>query len=85
MVFQWPCGTVALSRSPRGAQPRSGAMLVLVQVSSMNTRRDGSIRPWYFTHCARRRATSGRVPLGRDQRLFLCVSPSAWTNSHTER
>ena len=23
--------------------------------------------------------------LGRDQRLFLCVSPSAWTNSHTVR
>ena len=41
MVFQWPCGTAAFSRSPRGAQPRSGAMLVLVQVSSMNTRRDG--------------------------------------------
>ncbi len=28
---------------PRGAQPRSGAMLVLVQVSSMKTRRSGSI------------------------------------------
>jgi len=25
--------------------PRSGAMLVFVQVSSMNTRREGSIRP----------------------------------------
>jgi hypothetical protein len=29
---------------PRGAQPRRGAMLVLVQVSSMKTRREGSIR-----------------------------------------
>ena len=44
VVFQWPCGTLALSRMPRGAQPRSGAMLVLVQVSSMKTRRAGSIR-----------------------------------------
>src|SRR5580700_7665886 len=35
-------------------------MLVLAQVSSMNTRREGSSRPWYFRHCARRRATSGR-------------------------
>src|SRR5215475_10084890 len=35
-------------------------MLVLAQVSSMKTRRVGSIRPWYFFHCARRRATSGR-------------------------
>ena len=32
-------------RWPRGAQPRSGAMLVLVQVSSMKTRREGSNRP----------------------------------------
>ena len=32
-------------RSPFGAQPLSGAMLVLAQVSSMNTRRRGSIQP----------------------------------------
>src|SRR5215207_4070753 len=35
-------------------------MLVLVQVSSMKTRRAGSTRSWYLIHCARRRATSGR-------------------------
>src|SRR5277367_2115384 len=35
-------------------------MLVLAQVSSMKTRREGSSRPWYFLHCARRLATSGR-------------------------
>src|SRR5712692_8519648 len=35
-------------------------MLVLVQVSSMKTRRTGSIRLWRAVHCARRRATSGR-------------------------
>src|SRR6516164_2795181 len=60
MVFQWPWGTLATSLSPRGAQPRSGSMLVFVQVSSMNTRRLGSIRLWRFVHWARRRATSGR-------------------------
>jgi hypothetical protein len=27
----------------------------------------------------------GAIPLAGDQRLFLCVSRSAWTNSHTER
>src|ERR1700704_4895823 len=52
MVCQRPCGTLALIRWPRGAQPRSGAMLVLVQVSSMNTRREGSIRSRYLVHCA---------------------------------
>src|SRR5690606_35724028 len=35
-------------------------MLVLAQVSSMNTSRRGSSRPWYFLHCSRRRATLGR-------------------------
>lgn len=44
-VFQWPCGTLACSLWPRGAQPRIGAMLVLAQVSSMNTSRRGSRRP----------------------------------------
>jgi hypothetical protein len=43
-VFQWPCGTRASRRRPRGPQPRRGAMLVLTQVSSMKTSRPGSIR-----------------------------------------
>src|ERR1700691_4857701 len=60
MVCQRTCGTLALMRCPRSAQPRSGAILVLVQVSSMNTSRVGSIRSLYLAHCARRRATSGR-------------------------
>lgn len=60
MVFQRPCGTLALSLWPRGAQPLSGAMLVLVQVSSIKTRRVGAIRLWYLVHCARRRTISGR-------------------------
>src|SRR5215831_5640674 len=60
MVFQWPWGTFAPNRSPLGAQPRSGSMFVFVHVSSMNTRRLGSIPLWRFVHWARRRATSGR-------------------------
>jgi hypothetical protein len=35
-------------------------MFVLTQVSSINTRRLGSTSPQYFSHCARRRATSAR-------------------------
>ena len=38
--------TLSARRSPFGAQPRSLVMLVLVQVSSMKTRRRGSMRPW---------------------------------------
>src|SRR6266404_3134248 len=60
MVFQRPCGTLVGSLSPRGAHPRKGAMSVLVQVSSMKTRRSGSTRSWYLIHWARRLATSGR-------------------------
>ena len=36
MVFQWPKGALPRSRTPRGAQPRSGAMLVFVQVVNKN-------------------------------------------------
>ena len=45
MVFQRPWGTKAVRRSPRGAHPNNGAILVLVQVSSMNTNRAGSMLP----------------------------------------
>src|SRR5262249_12725925 len=55
-----PCGTLATSRVPLAHRPYRRVMLVLAQVSSMKTRRLGSMRPWYFFHCARRRATSGR-------------------------
>ncbi|KQZ20776.1 hypothetical protein ASD47_25570 [Caulobacter sp. Root1472] len=44
-VFQRPNGALALRRAPQGLQPRRGAMLVLAQVSSMNTRRSASMRP----------------------------------------
>jgi hypothetical protein len=39
MVFQWPKGALPGRRAPLGAQPLSGAMLVVVQVSSMKTSR----------------------------------------------
>jgi hypothetical protein len=42
VVFQWPCGILPTNRSPRGARPRSRALLVLVPVSSMKTNREGS-------------------------------------------
>jgi hypothetical protein len=45
IVRQWPWGTWAISRVPRWPHPLSGAMLVFTQVSSMNTRRLGSILP----------------------------------------
>jgi hypothetical protein len=45
MVFQWPKGADASRRCPLGPQPRSGAMLVLIQVSSMKTKREVSILP----------------------------------------
>src|SRR6185437_3353766 len=44
IVFQRPCGTLVVSLHPRGAHPRKGAISVLVQVSSMKTRRSGSTR-----------------------------------------
>ena len=45
VVLQWPCGTLAVSLLPNSDQPRKMAMLVLVQVSSMKTRRSGSTWP----------------------------------------
>lgn len=41
-------------------RPWCRVMLVLAQVSSMNTRRRGSMRSWDFFHHTRRRAMSGR-------------------------
>ena len=59
-----------MNRRPDAHQPQVGAMLVLAHVSSMQTRRLGSIRAWYFFHLTRRRATSGRsCSLG--SRLFF--------------
>jgi hypothetical protein len=77
MVLQRPCGTLAGSRERRYPQPRSGAMLVLVQVSSMKTRRTGSIPLWCAVDCARRRATSGRSCALASTDFFVKLSFSA--------
>jgi hypothetical protein len=60
MVRQWRCGAKPLSRVLVGPHPRS-AMLVLIHVSSMKTRRRGSMRACHDRQCRRRRATSERV------------------------
>src|SRR6266404_9707978 len=60
VVFQWPCGTLPTSRSPRGARPRSRAILVEVPVSSMKTSRSGSSLACLSDHAVRAAATSGR-------------------------
>jgi hypothetical protein len=54
---------------PHGAHPLSGAMVVLVQVSSMKTSREGSIRKQLKMKVSLRRKIPGDVlerPLVRD-------------------
>ena len=60
VVFQWPCGILPTSRSPRGARPRRRAMFVEVPVSSMKTRWSGSSLSWSSADAIRATATSGR-------------------------
>src|SRR6516162_9319977 len=48
IVFQWPCGTWPTSRSPRAQRPYSRTILVLAEVSSMNTGRAGSNMRCFF-------------------------------------
>ena len=63
-------------RFPLGPQPRNGAMLVLIQVSSMKTRRSGSMRPCQERHRRRRRATSSRL-CSSANRVFFERQPFA--------
>lgn len=60
MVVQRRCGTAAIRRRPRSARPCGRVMLVLAQVSAMNTKRAGSTRPWCCVQRARLRAMSGQ-------------------------
>jgi hypothetical protein len=60
VVIQWPCGTGATSRCPRGARPKSRTILVFAPVSSMNTRRPGFRPGWLARHSSRALATSAR-------------------------
>ena len=51
---------------------------------------DSAYRDAHFREAVRRKGGNPprhvrAIPLAGDQRLFLCVSLSAWTNSHTER
>src|ERR1700680_414978 len=59
-VFQWPCGTFATRRSPRGLRPYRRTILVVTAVSSMKTRRDGASDGCSAFNWARAAATSGR-------------------------
>src|SRR6202163_3517329 len=59
-VFQWPCGTLATRRSPRGERPRCRTILVVTAVSSMKTRRGASSFDCSPFSSARAAATSGR-------------------------
>src|SRR5579863_10693715 len=60
-VRLWPCGASVRRRLPLGPQPRNGAMLVLIQVSSIKTSLFGSKWPCQDRQRARRRATSARA------------------------
>ena len=60
VVFQWPCGTPARQRSPRGARPRSRAILVDSPVSSMKTSFAGSRSSWLSNQARRLFRMSGR-------------------------
>ncbi len=44
MVFQRPCGILLGILWPRGAHPRKTVISVLVQISSLKTKRSGSMR-----------------------------------------
>src|SRR5436305_3184256 len=60
-VRQWPCGVKLRTRSPFGPHPRRGAMLVLIQVSSIKTRRRGSSLACHECQRWRLRAMSERA------------------------
>ncbi len=60
VVFQRPWGIAARRRWPRGARPRSLAIVVLAPVSLMKIRRSGSSSGWLSNHGSRCCAMSGR-------------------------
>src|SRR4029078_12011971 len=60
MVFQCPCGTRPIRRSPRRQRPLSRTILVLAAVSSTNTRCAGSNMPCSRIQRRRARTTSAR-------------------------
>src|ERR1700704_1481940 len=70
IVFQCPCGTRPISRSPRGQRPLSRTILVFAAVSSMNTNRAELSMPCSRIQRRRARATSGRS-CSAARRLFF--------------
>ena len=74
IVRQRPCGAKPRRRSPFGAHPRNGAILVLIQVSSMKTRRCGSRLACHDRQRRRLRATSER-PCSRANSVFFEPQP----------
>src|SRR5215204_5067654 len=72
IVFQWPCGTWPTSRSPRAQRPYSRTILVLAEVSSMNTSRAGSNMPCCRIQRRRARATSARCCSAARRAFFKC-------------
>src|SRR5215469_12962767 len=70
MVFQCPCGTRPIRRSPRGQRPLSRTILVLAAVSSTKTSRAGSNMPCSRIQRRRARATSARS-CSAARRLFF--------------
>src|SRR5205807_10179480 len=59
-VSQCPIGACPTKRSPHGLQPLSRTMLVVIAVSSINTRCAGSSKPCSRIQRRRARATSAR-------------------------
>src|SRR5262245_27737459 len=70
MVFQCPCGTRPIRRSPRGQRPLSRTILVLAAVPSTKTRRAGSNMPCSRIQRRRARATFRALLLRCAQAFF---------------
>src|ERR1039458_5023774 len=70
MVFQFPCGTFWMSRSPCGARPKRRVIVVETLVSSMKTSRFRSSLGCCFCNALRAAATSGRS-CSAARRLFF--------------
>src|SRR5215210_2587770 len=70
VVVQCPNGALPTSRAPRRQRPRARVMLVLAQVSSMKTRRAGSMLGCSSRQRSRAAATSGRS-CSAARRLFF--------------
>ena len=60
VVCQWPCASLSTSRRPMGAQPRRRVIMVVAQVSPMNTRFAGSNPSCLTRNSARHWAAFGR-------------------------